>query len=194
MINELMIDIETTGQKPGCKVLTLGAFGFDRNGNPVEFYRRFDTAKLASDGFTDDPNTLDWWHGPSSEAYAEAFGGSTDPKEGICEFKTWFYENFETAHGSSFRVWSCGIDFDFPILAEFFRIYGYSFPWKFWQQYDYRTIKNVFARIKESEKNTGKHTALEDAKAQMRGLRRFYHNIPAIFDKLDEEEDLAHMD
>ena len=33
MRNELMIDIEITGQKPGCKVLSLGAFGFDKDGN-----------------------------------------------------------------------------------------------------------------------------------------------------------------
>lgn len=33
MRNELMIDIETTGQKPGCKVLSLEAFGFDKDGN-----------------------------------------------------------------------------------------------------------------------------------------------------------------
>ncbi len=33
MRNELMIDIETTGQKPECKVLNLGAFGFDKDGN-----------------------------------------------------------------------------------------------------------------------------------------------------------------
>ncbi|WP_173383957.1 3'-5' exoribonuclease domain-containing protein [Fibrobacter succinogenes] len=30
MRNELMIDIETTGQRPGCKVLSIGAFGFDK--------------------------------------------------------------------------------------------------------------------------------------------------------------------
>ena len=30
MKNELMIDIETSGQNPGCKVLTIGAFGFER--------------------------------------------------------------------------------------------------------------------------------------------------------------------
>ena len=35
MINELMIDIETSGNKPGCKVLSLGAFRSDKNGNQV---------------------------------------------------------------------------------------------------------------------------------------------------------------
>ena len=33
MRNELMIDIETTGQRVGCKVLSLGAFCFNKDGN-----------------------------------------------------------------------------------------------------------------------------------------------------------------
>ncbi|WP_405343584.1 3'-5' exonuclease [Fibrobacter sp.] len=177
MINELMIDIETTGQKPGCKVLTLGAFGFDKNGNQVEFYVRFDEKKMGETGFTDDPSTMAWWHKQSNAAYTEAFGGTVDPKEGLCNFKKWFYDNFNTDRFSGFRVWCCGLDFDFPILQEFMRVYGFAFPWKFWDQYDYRTIKNVFPIIKNEEGNTLKHTALEDAKAQMRGLRAFYKMV-----------------
>lgn len=42
MKNELMIDIETTGQEPGCKVLSLGAFGFNKAGEQVEFYQLTD--------------------------------------------------------------------------------------------------------------------------------------------------------
>lgn len=177
MTNELMIDIETTGQKPGCKVLTLGAFGFDKNGNQVEFYVRFDEKKMGETGFTDDPSTMAWWHKQSNAAYAEAFGGTVDPKEGLCNFKKWFYDNFSTDRFSGFRVWCCGLDFDFPILQEFMRVYGFAFPWKFWDQYDYRTIKNVFPIIKNEEGNALKHTALEDAKAQMRGLRAFYKMV-----------------
>lgn len=30
MKNILMIDIETTGQNPGCRVLTIGSFGFNK--------------------------------------------------------------------------------------------------------------------------------------------------------------------
>lgn len=174
MINELMIDIETTGQKPGCKVLTLGAFGFDKGGNQVEFYKQFKTAPQQGAGLTDDVSTMDWWARQDPAIAAEAFGGSTEPDEGLAEFKKWIYENFEFGRYSRFRVWCCGLDFDFPILNHFMATFGYQFPWKFWDQYDYRTIKNVFPVIKASEGNVAKHTALEDARAQMRGLREFY--------------------
>ncbi len=174
MTNELMIDIETTGQKPGCKVLSLGTFGFDKDGNQVEFYRRFAIEPQAEVGLTDDQSTMQWWERQDPAARAEAFGGTTDPATGLDEFKQWFLENFSTSKYDNFRVWCCGLDFDFPILQHFMRSFGYSFPWMFWTQYDYRTIKNLFPAIKADEGNIAKHTALEDAKAQMRGLRSFY--------------------
>lgn len=177
MQNELMIDIETTGQNPGCKVLSLGAFGYDKNGNPVEFYCKFDASKQDVDGLIDDAITMEFWNNQSREAFEEAFSGKTDPAKGIGEFKHWFISNFSTDYKDSFRVWACGLDFDFPILKHFFKNYGYALPWQFRTQYDYRTIKNIFARIKADECNVAKHTALEDAKAQMRGLQSFYERL-----------------
>ena len=175
MINELMVDIETSGDKPGCKVLSLGAFGFDTNGNQVEFYRRFDTKSQIAQGLFDTDGTMAWWNRQGKEAFEEAFGGTTDPIHGIADFKQWVMQNFRNGRFDKFKVWSCGIDFDFPILNRFFEAYGFNgCPWQFWQQYDYRTVKNLFPIIKQSEGNVLKHSALEDAKAQMRGLRAFY--------------------
>lgn len=175
MINELMIDIETSGNKPGCKVLSLGAFGFDKDGNQVEFYRRFDTKSQVAQGLEDDASTMAWWNKQGREAFEEAFGGDTDPIQGIADFKQWVMQNFHTGKFDKFKVWSRGIDFDFPILNRFFAAFGFNgCPWQFWQQYDYRTVANLFPVIKSAEGNVLKHSALEDAKAQMRGLRAFY--------------------
>lgn len=175
MINELMIDIETSGNKPGCKVLSLGAFGFDKDGNQVEFYRRFDTKSQVAQGLEDDVGTMMWWNKQGKEAFEEAFGGDTDPIQGIADFKQWVMQNFKTGKFDKFKVWSRGIDFDFPILNRFFAAFGFNgCPWQFWQQYDYRTVANLFPVIKSAEGNVLKHSALEDAKAQMRGLRAFY--------------------
>ena len=174
LFNELMIDIETTGQKPGCKVLSLGAFGFNKDGNQVEFYRRFSVAAQQQEWLNDEPSTMEFWKRQSNEAYAQAFGGTTKPDEGLAQFKQFLYGNFTFGKDSAFRVWCCGLDFDFPILSHFMGVYGFKFPWLFWHQYDYRTIKNLFPLIvKEAEGNTFKHNALEDATAQMRGLRAF---------------------
>lgn len=175
MINELMIDIETTGTEPGCKVLSLGAFGFSKTGEQVDFYRRFNHSKQGEVGLIDDEKTVEWWSNPDrAAARAEAFGGKTDPAEGIGEFKQWFYTHFNTGKYNKFRVWCCGLDFDFPILKEFFHRFGFGFPWPYYMQCDYHTLKNLAPIIKASEGNVAKHTALENAKAQLRGLRAFY--------------------
>jgi hypothetical protein len=159
-------------------VLSLGAYGFNRDGNAVEFYCKFDAGKQDADGLNDERATMeDFWAKQSREAFEEAFSGKTEPANGIGEFKHWFISNFSTDYKDSFRVWACGLDFDFPILKHFFKNYGYAMPWQFWTQYDYRTIKNIFARIKADEFNVAKHTALEDAKAQMRGLQSFYERL-----------------
>lgn len=173
MKNELMIDIETTGQNPGCKVLTIGAFGFDRDGNQCEFYRRFNILKLVEEGFQDDLSTMDWWRKKDKEVFDEAFGGKDDPKEGIADFKAWCYKNFAMGKNDDFKVWSCGTDFDFPILKHFFAHFGYHFPWQYWHHSDYRTIRKENPIIESAENNEHKHNALEDAKAQMRGLRAY---------------------
>lgn len=174
MKNELMIDIETTGQKPGCKVLSLGAYGFDKDGFPTEFYKRFSIAKQDAADLEDDQDTMSWWFKQGQDAMQEAFSGKEDPLEAIGEFKHWFYRHFSTNREDRFLVWCCGVDFDFPILEYFFRAFGYQLPWKFWNQNDYRTLKNVMPKIKMAENNAFKHNALEDCKAQMRGLQAFY--------------------
>lgn len=174
MKNTLMVDIETTGTKPGCKVISFAAFGFNTKGAQVQFYKRFDIRPLNARGLTDEEDTMKWWSKQSTEAFAEAFGGRDLPTPSLKEFEDWFIENFYPRRDEGFSVWCCGLDFDFPILKEFFERFGFVLPWKFWLQNDYRTLKNMFPKIVKAEGNVEKHNALEDCKAQMRGLRNFF--------------------
>lgn len=174
MKNVLMIDIETTGTRPGCRVLTIGAFGFSRDGEQVKFYKRLNATDQRMKGLTDDVKTIEWWSSQSPEAFKEAWAGECDVAEAIAEFKAFFYKNFSTAKGANFQAWACGIDFDFPILERLMQTYGFQLPWMFFMQYDYRTVKNLFPKIKEHEGNVLKHSAIEDAAAQLRGLRYFF--------------------
>lgn len=58
--------------------------------------------------------------------------------------------------------------------------YDLETPWPFWSQRDYRTLQAVFPFLKAEEKNGEKHNALEDARAQMRGLEHFM-SLEAVF-------------
>lgn len=172
MKNILMIDIETTGTRAGCRVLTLGAFGFDTHCRQVEFYTHFNIKDQV--GLFDEASTMEWWSRQAADVRDEAFAGAENTVDGIVDFLTFFENHFSTERGSNFQVWSCGIDFDMTVLKELFKVFGHVLPWPFWCQYDYRTIKNLFPCAKAAEANIDKHNSLEDAKAQMRGLRSFY--------------------
>jgi len=179
MKNTLMIDLETTGSVPGCCILTLGAAGRDKNGKPVDFYKRIAHYRSKNDGFLDESKTIDWWQTKDEETRKEAFCGHDNPEDVIKNFYDFIQENFDTSV-NNFSVWCKGSDFDFPILKRYFERYGFECPWKFWTQRDYRTLQAVFPFIKQHEKNACKHSALEDAKAQLRGLE-YFTSLKAIF-------------
>lgn len=178
MRNKLMIDIETTGQAPGCRVLSFAAFGFSKTGEQVQIYKKLFAAEQTSHGLTDEKETIEWWNNQDPAIRNEAFGGTENTAIAISEFKMFFYKHFSTEYGQNLQVWCCGADFDFTILKKLFNVYGFELPWKYYSQCDYRTLKTLYPEIKKAEKNSGAHSALEDAMAQMRGLREFFEKHP----------------
>lgn len=181
MKNTLMIDLETTGKRPGCCILSIGAVGISKNGEKVNFYSRISYKGSKDEGFEDDPETIAWWKNRDAETRREAFGGTDDesPEKIVREFVAFVEKNFNTGL-RSFSVWSKGSDFDFPILNAYLDAYELATPWPFLSQRDYRTLQAVFPFIKAEEKNGEKHNAIEDARAQMRGLEYFV-TLEAIF-------------
>ena len=179
MKNTLMIDLETTGKRPGCCILTIGAAGIDKNGLEVNFYSKIHHDQSKDEGFDDDPETIAWWRKQDTATFKEAFYATEGPQDVVSEFVDFVRKNFDTS-AKDFTVWSKGSDFDFPILKAYLDAYDLATPWPYWTQRDYRTLQAVFPFIKAEEKNVGKHNALEDARAQMRGLEYFV-TLEAIF-------------
>lgn len=179
MNNTLMIDLETTGKRPGCCILSIGAAGIDKNGLEVKFYARIHHDKSKDEGFDDDPETIAWWRKQDTVTLKEAFGGMEGPQDVVNKFVDFVRKNFDTS-AKDFSIWSKGSDFDFPILKAYLDAYDLETPWPFWSHRDYRTLQAVFPFIKAAEKNGEKHNAIEDAQAQMRGLITFM-SLEAIF-------------
>lgn len=179
MKNVLMIDLETTGTRPGCCILSIGAAGIDKDGKEANFYCRISYGKSKEEGFDDEAGTLSWWIKQDSATREEAFGGTEEPEEVVSRFVAFVLSRFDTL-AKDFTVWSKGSDFDFPILKAYLDAYDLNTPWPFWTQRDYRTLQAVFPFIKDAESNVEKHNAYEDARAQMRGLLNFM-NLEAVF-------------
>jgi exodeoxyribonuclease VIII len=62
-------------------------------------------------------------------------------------------------------VWGNGASFDNAILAQCYRAVGMDFPWKFWNDRCYRTLKNLVLDV-PFERTGTHHNALDDARSQ----------------------------
>ena len=76
----VMVDLETTGIKPGCCILEIGATVFSgpeyRYGEQPLFYQTIFHEGQYGLGLVDAPATMDWWDKQSEAAKAEAFNSS----------------------------------------------------------------------------------------------------------------------
>lgn len=155
---EIMVDIETTGTKPGCHILSIGACTF---GHPIGEERKFflDSATKEDTRFQIDPSTMAWWDKQSPFAKAEAFAGIKKIDEVLLDFAS-FLASFP-----SFRIWGNAASFDLKIIEHAYEVCGLDLPWNFWDEMCYRTLKNLYPNI-PFKKPRNAHSALEDAIAQ----------------------------
>lgn len=164
-MNNIMIDIETLGTRPGCSILSIGAVEFDSVTLGKEFYTNIDPASCAELGLTEDSRTVTWWSEQSEEARAALTSptpiNATDALIAFASAFDW--------RGK--QVWCNGAAFDFPILEAALYTIGLPTPWKFWDANDFRTLKNlvgkkVMADIRANVGSYVAHNALDDAKDQ----------------------------
>lgn len=154
---EVMIDLETTGLKPGCRILSLGAATFDG------FEQRTFYEKLAySDKYWSDQGTLDWWDKQPAAIRLEAFSGTLLPRTVLLQFSDWLAS---LGCKQDIRPWGNAASFDLKILEAAYKIENLPLPWSYYNEMCYRTLKNLYPGT-PFIKPDGAHNALVDAIAQ----------------------------
>lgn len=174
-MNNIMLDLETLGNKPGCIVVAIGAVEFGRDafgesGLGAGFYQRIDPRDAQAYGLTLDADTFLWWLGNSTEARAELTRPGAEPLTKVLYAFTDFYRSRLASDGKPRALWGNGSDFDQPILAAVYQAARMTPPWSHYQNRCYRTVKNLHRDIKIEIAEDARHNALEDAKAQARHL------------------------
>lgn len=190
---DIMVDIETLGTKPGCIVLTVGAALFVPQTGEVKstFYERIAFEDSVLRGLVVEPDTYAWWQKQDEEARKEAFSGEKNLSEVALAFEQWV-----RSHKGVQDFWCQGTDFDYPIWeAAFKRGSIANFPVKFYQKRDTRTVYSVagFDPAMLTREGTY-HNALDDTLHQIRCVHECYRRLgmaatpttPAS--DLDEEE------
>lgn len=170
-MRDLMIDIETLGNRPGSVILSIGAVAFDADTGEIgeEFYAAIDPETASKVGLTTDISTMLWWMKQSEAAREAAFSGKRSINMALTELSI-FVKWQEPS-----RVWAKPPSFDLVMLEAAFRACDQDIPWHFRVHRDCRTIFDITG-TKQPEVGTA-HNALDDAKAQALGVTEAYRKL-----------------
>jgi len=191
--DDIMVDIETLGTKPGCIVLTIGAALFVPQTGEVKstFYEKISFKDSVLRGLVVEPDTYTytWWQKQDEEARKEAFSGEKNLADVALAFEQWV-----RSHKGVRDFWCQGTDFDYPIWeAAFKRASIANFPVKFYQKRDTRTVYSVAGLDPAMIKREGTyHNALDDVLYQVRCVHEAYRliGLAAVPEEIDELEGL----
>lgn len=170
-MNDVMLDLETWGTRPGSAIRSVGAVLFDPETNATgpTFYCNVTDSSCEAAGLTRDADTVRFWDRASSEARAAFAENPQDLREVVGMFNRWW------SKCAGYYVWSQGANFDEPLWSAACRAAGNAAPWKFWNSRCTRTIYAAAGLNFNAQKREGTHhNALEDALHQVRCVQRSY--------------------
>lgn len=178
----IMMDIETTGVRPGCRVLSIGLVEFDEKGTIDSLLVH---PKLSDQVGVDDGKTMGWWDIQSAEAKS-VFADNHILGESVeyvyKRIKT-FIDDLVDARKSLSQglekvdvcIWGNGATFDNSIVQHMFYAKGLPIPWNTFGDRCYRTAINMLGRPSLQRQGVH-HNALDDAMYQANCLIKAIKN------------------
>ena len=168
-----MLDLETLSTRPNAVILTLGAVKF----NPFTLedpgpglYIRPDVDEQIAQGRDVQDETVNWWMNQAEDVREEALG--TDGRISVEAM----YQQLNRFLVGANSIWAQGPLFDFAILENLYRQYGWPTPWQYWQIRDSRTLFGVHGDPRVKGK-VGLHNALEDCVSQATAVQQVYNRL-----------------
>lgn len=172
----LMLDLETLSTEPNARILSIGLVDVHGPEAGNHYWEVGSPDERNSLRFHVSQSTADWWDAqPGGPAFRlRCHTGGTAP-EVVAKGVAVALASMVTA--SNVRLWSQG-NFDWPILANFLKVYGYEVPWAYWEVLDLRTLRAAFPNAGSAlPPNPHKHHALEDARYQAAVLREILKEL-----------------
>lgn len=156
--DRLMVDLETLGTEPGAAIASIGAVRFSvADGIGDEFSASVSLADCQAHGMRIDAETLSWWLNQPATARDQLHGG-----RGLEAALRAF---IDFASGAS-EVWANSPAFDAVILRDAADRVGLGLPWQYYQERDYRTLRETLSTWPDREQSGTTHDALDDARYQ----------------------------
>lgn len=176
MMDNVMIDIETFGDKSNSVIVSLGAVAFDIETGEMgdEFYERIDIDSCLKEGLKVTGSTLKWWLVQNEAARKEVAKGG----EELIGVLTRFARFISTVPNA--KVWSNGLRFDISLLEDAYIKVDQLVPWEFRNERDVRTLVAFAPEIKSRIVNRWGavlHNAKEDCKLQITYCTEIYKKL-----------------
>jgi 3'-5' exoribonuclease Rv2179c-like domain len=163
MRTQVMLDLETLGNKPGSVIVAMGAVKFGEGRILDTFYERIDARSCVEAGLEMDPETVMWWLTQEDGARLEITKPGAPLGSVLSLFSVWLGEDVE--------VWGNGATFDNVLLVDAYDAVGIPRPWRFSRDRCYRTVSALRPDVALVRAGTH-HNALDDATAQAEHLMR----------------------
>lgn len=168
-MRDVMVDLETLGQGPGCAILSIGAVGFHPGAGQIgdPFHAVVSLKSCRALGLREEADTVAWWDKQSPEARQvlhAAEASDLSLQDALQSFSDYLAYH---AGPKALRLWGNGADFDNAILAHLYRLVGLPLPWAFWNSRCFRTLKTLDGSPEPVREGTH-HNAVDDARHQAR--------------------------
>lgn len=181
----IMLDLETLGTTCNAAIVSIGAVVFDPDAGILsdEFYRVIDADDAQKYGVSD-KNTMAWWMEQPENARRifDADNGAVEFEKALDDFAIWITK-MQLQHGGQVKIWSNGAGFDCVILRHGYEAVQLPCPWKFWNEFDVRTIVEIGRQKlgvnpkKDMLFEGSKHNALADARHQARYVSAIWQEL-----------------
>lgn len=157
----VMLDLETLGTKPGCKILSISActFGAKRKFQ-LDIFVKLDSQPL----LMTDEDTYRWWMTHDEELIKFTF--DNQHAQPLSTALYMFAEWYKALPGEP-PIWGNGATFDCPVLRAAFEYLAIPVPWHYRKERCYRTLKAEFGHLVSEPTFKGiPHRSLHDARNQ----------------------------
>lgn len=185
-MNDLMIDLETMGNKPNAPIVSIGAIFFNPQTGELgpEFYTAVSLESAMKQGAVPDGDTILWWLKQSPEARAAICVDDAMPiVYALSELSHYIHRHADNP--KYMKVWGNGATFDNVILRGAYERAGHVCPWAFRNDHDVRTIVTLgrvvgFDPKQDMPFDGNMHNALADARHQAKYVSAIWQKlIPA---------------
>jgi len=172
---DVMLDLETMGNKSNTALVSIGAveFNLETGETGREFYKVIDLQSCLDLGLKVNGSTIYWWLQQSEAARKRICEKNEHLSTVLGAFNVWMQDCVDKV-----KIWGNGARFDIGILEDAYVACQLKTPWYFRSEMDVRTLVAFAPYIKANYPMLGvEHDPIDDCKHQIGYCVEIWHQL-----------------